>query len=37
MDRTPKGKEQTQEVFRDKITHVVKEVKKTKTQGPFLH
>ena len=37
MDRTPKGKEQTQKVFQDKITHVVEEVKKTiRDSRPFF-
>ena len=37
MDRTAKGKEQTQRVFQDKITHVVEEVKKTiEDSRPFF-
>ena len=37
MDRTAKGKEQTQKVFQDKITHVVEEVKKTiEDSRPFF-
>ena len=36
LSRTPKRKEQTHEDLGDKITHVVEELKKTQTQGPFF-
>ena len=37
QSRTPKKKEQTQKDLPDKITHVVEELKKTQSQGSFLH